>query len=65
MGFIGYAVKLIHIPINNILVLNALFGGLGLMIIRSLEIDFHGGESESRIDGECYVVYNTTSCESN
>jgi hypothetical protein len=42
MGFIGYAVKLIHIPINNILVLNALFGGLGL-IIRSLEIDFSRG----------------------
>jgi protein translocase SEC61 complex gamma subunit len=38
MGFIGYAVKLIHIPINNILVLHPFFGGPWLMI-RLLEID--------------------------
>jgi hypothetical protein len=37
MGFIGYAVKLIHIPINNILVLNIVL--VAELMIRLLEIE--------------------------
>jgi hypothetical protein len=56
MGFIGYAVKLIHIPINNILVLNPICGGPWLMI-RLLEIDVFGGGWEVELT-ECWAPYH-------
>jgi len=65
MGFIGYAVKLIHIPINNILVPNPLLGRLWTDNFRSLETDFQGIIIERLNRLTLFSVYNRTFCESN